>query len=127
MERINRLLRPQVQSYEPLPEQSGTTQERYLDEDDSSMQVKVEASTFEYVVFALVGIAMYVSYPKPGNTSGCWVDWKLRRLWSWNMFMACATYFQRRFATVRTTYNLTSLYHGIGLTFLFPTESIYPR
>ncbi|KAF8455360.1 nucleoside transporter-domain-containing protein [Terfezia claveryi] len=79
METINRLVRPRTQSYEPLPEQSETTQERRRDEDGgSSVKAKRETSTFEYVVFALVGVAM---------------------LWSWNMFMACATYFQRRFAT----------------------------
>ncbi|KAF8423607.1 nucleoside transporter-domain-containing protein [Tirmania nivea] len=78
MERINRLFRPRAQSYEPLPEQSEATQERLRDGDGSSVKAKRETSTFEYVVFALAGVAM---------------------LWSWNMFMACATYFQRRFAT----------------------------
>jgi len=64
MERINRLLRPRrAQSYEPLPEQSEiTTQERRRDDDEdgssSLVRVKRETSTFEYVVFALVGVAM---------------------------------------------------------------------
>ena len=60
MERIKRFIRPLAQSYEPLPEQSGTTQERRRDGDGSA---KREASTFEYVVFALVGVAMYVFLP----------------------------------------------------------------
>ena len=60
MEIINRLFRPRAQSYEPLPEQSETAQERRRDEGDSLVTAKRETSTFEYVAFALVGVAMYV-------------------------------------------------------------------
>ena len=61
MERIKKLIRPRERSYEALPEQRGT-HERHQDEDEDggSVKAKREGSTFEYVVFALVGVAMYV-------------------------------------------------------------------
>lgn len=61
MERVNRLLRPRAQSYEQLPDESGT-EERHGVEDGSSesLQAKSEGSRFEYVVFTIVGVAMYV-------------------------------------------------------------------
>ncbi|CUS09872.1 unnamed protein product [Tuber aestivum] len=56
-------------TYEPLEDQD--------EREDMSLPRAQRVSRFEYFVFLSLGVAM---------------------LWSWNMFMACATYFQRRFA-----------------------------
>ncbi|RPB02186.1 hypothetical protein L873DRAFT_1674118 [Choiromyces venosus 120613-1] len=56
-------------TYEPLEDQD--------EREDGSSPKAQRVSRFEYFIFLSLGVAM---------------------LWSWNMFMACATYFQRRFA-----------------------------
>ncbi|KAG0132726.1 nucleoside transporter-domain-containing protein [Tuber indicum] len=63
-------------TYEPLEDQD--------EWEDASSPKAQRVSRFEYFVFLSLGVAM---------------------LWSWNMFMACATYFQRRFAEGRAFVN----------------------
>ncbi|KAI9723305.1 MAG: hypothetical protein M1812_001188 [Candelaria pacifica] len=74
MDRVRRLLRPKSQpSYEPLEGGSiGPDGERIRG------TPKADFSWLEYSVFMLLGVSM---------------------LWAWNMFLAAAPYFQRRFAS----------------------------
>ncbi|KAL7271300.1 hypothetical protein RUND412_005952 [Rhizina undulata] len=74
MERIRRWFGT-GQLYEQLGEEEDTQRRRRDDEVMGKANGRV--SVFEYGVFLFLGCAM---------------------LWSWNMFMACATYFQRRFS-----------------------------
>ncbi|KAH0603473.1 uncharacterized protein H6S33_007795 [Morchella sextelata] len=63
----------ETQAYTALPSDPDASTLTPADTDDS---LPGPVSKFQYFVFCLLGCAM---------------------LWSWNMFMACATYFQRRF------------------------------
>ncbi|KAK3322146.1 nucleoside transporter-domain-containing protein [Apodospora peruviana] len=58
------------EEYEPLTDDSGTIEGSMYCEDEAPF------SWIEYSIFALIGVAM---------------------LWAWNMFMAAAPYFQKRF------------------------------
>ena len=62
MDRLNRLLRPRAPSYEPLPDHSPQepTQDGTPDADDGVSGKETETLTFEYVVFAVLGVAMWV-------------------------------------------------------------------
>ncbi|KAI9736977.1 MAG: hypothetical protein M1834_000566 [Cirrosporium novae-zelandiae] len=74
MNRLRGALKRQ-QSYEPL-ENDPEIQDDEYDESIEEGSMKNQFAWIEYSVFLLVGVAM---------------------LWAWNMFMAAAPYFQRRF------------------------------
>ncbi|KAF8466633.1 nucleoside transporter-domain-containing protein [Kalaharituber pfeilii] len=81
MDSIKKLFRSPARQYQPLPETNVHQNDHDhapRDAEDEVVNRKEEASSLEYAAFLILGVAM---------------------LWSWNMFMACATYFQRRFAT----------------------------
>ena len=63
MDRLSRLLRPRAPSYEPLPDHS--PQEHPQDgtpeaEDGEALGKEAGILTFEYVVFTILGVAMWV-------------------------------------------------------------------
>lgn len=69
MDRLNRLLRLRAPSYEPLPDHSypqDPAQGGVLDaddDDDGILGKETEPLTFEYVVFTILGVAMWVHLP----------------------------------------------------------------
>ncbi|KPI39282.1 Nucleoside transporter FUN26 [Cyphellophora attinorum] len=77
MDRVKRFFGPPQQPYEPIddrPHEDGDS----VEEDLEGGPEEQPFSWVEYFIFMLLGVAM---------------------LWAWNMFLAAAPYFQRRFRT----------------------------
>ncbi|KAH8909809.1 hypothetical protein BR93DRAFT_965886 [Coniochaeta sp. PMI_546] len=101
MERLKAMFTPPKKAdeaeYEPLTDDSGTIEGSTYTLSDGEVE-EVPFSWLEYCIFALLGVAM---------------------LWSWNMFLAAAPYFQKRFAS--DPWVLENFQSAITSTFTFTT------
>ncbi|KAI9800033.1 MAG: hypothetical protein M1833_003562 [Piccolia ochrophora] len=112
MDRLRRFMRPRHgQAYEPLNGGAGTA-----DDEGSDSREEPPFSSLEYSVFLLLGVTM---------------------LWAWNMFLAAAPYFQRRFesdewirthfqSAILSVFTVTNLGSMLVLTKLQSNAS-YPK
>ncbi|OIW33598.1 hypothetical protein CONLIGDRAFT_677367 [Coniochaeta ligniaria NRRL 30616] len=101
MERLRAMFAPPKKAdeaeYEPLTDDSGTGEGSTYTVSDGEVE-EVPFSWLEYAIFVLLGVAM---------------------LWSWNMFLAAAPYFQKRFAA--DPWVLENFQSAITSTFTFTT------